>query len=109
MGVFLWARYPCIIGLSSPSTQPIRAFEDAAGIWGPHLINAAPGFCSSGRASSSIFSKNLAGSQETKSPHYRGTPLFRNRTPLGPYYRPMSRLSWRSQGGGQFPMSEVPI
>jgi hypothetical protein len=36
---------------------------------------------------------------------YRGTSLIRNRTPLGPYSRPMVVLG----GGGLFLMSEVPL
>jgi len=31
---------------------------------------------------------------------YRGTSLIRNSPPLGPYSRTMSRVLWRSWGGG---------
>ena len=34
--------------------------------------------------------------------HHRGTSLIRNRTPLGPYNRPMRRALWCSWGGGVF-------
>jgi len=40
---------------------------------------------------------------------YRGTSLIRNRHSVGPYSRTMLRLLWRSWGGGQFLMSEVPL
>jgi len=40
---------------------------------------------------------------------YRGTSLIRNRLPLGPYGKPMTRALWWSQGGGCFLMSEVPL
>ena len=43
---------------------------------------------------------------ETK---YRGTSLIRNRAPLGPYSRNMSRALWWPSGGGLFLMSEVPL
>jgi len=33
---------------------------------------------------------------------YRGTSLIRNRHPVGPYSRTMSRLLWRSLGGDGF-------
>ena len=33
---------------------------------------------------------------------YRGTSLIRNRTPLGPYCRPMPRALKESRGGGLF-------
>ena len=40
---------------------------------------------------------------------YRGTPLKRKRSPLGPYRRPVPRVLGGSQGGGRFLMSEVPL
>ena len=40
---------------------------------------------------------------------YRGTSLIRNRTPLGPYRRPMLRVLGGSEGDGCFLMGEVPL
>ena len=40
---------------------------------------------------------------------YRGTSLIRNTPLLGPYSRTIPRVLWRSQGGGLFLMSEVPL
>jgi len=40
---------------------------------------------------------------------YRGTSLIRNRTPLGPYRRPMPRFLGGSKEGGRFSMGEVPL
>ena len=42
-------------------------------------------------------------------PAYRGTSLTRKGTPLGPRRRPMPRVQGRSQGGGRFLVSEVPL
>ena len=39
---------------------------------------------------------------------YRGTSLTRNRTPLGPYRKPMPRVLRGCKGGGRFFMGEVP-
>jgi len=38
-----------------------------------------------------------------------GTSLIRNRHPVGPYSRIMPRLLWRSWGGANFLMGEVPL
>ena len=40
---------------------------------------------------------------------YRGTSLIRNRIPLVPYCRPMSRVLGGSKKGGRFSMCEVPL
>ena len=42
---------------------------------------------------------------------YRGASLIRNNHSLGPYIRTMPRALhvWRSKGGAQFLMSEVPL
>ena len=40
---------------------------------------------------------------------HRGTSLIRNCPPIGPYSRTMPRALWRSWGGAQFLMSEVPL
>ena len=42
-------------------------------------------------------------------PEYRGASLIRQRTPLGPYRRPMPRVLGGSEGGGRFFMGEVPL
>ena len=44
-----------------------------------------------------------------KAPLYRCISLIRNCPPTGPYHRNMPRTLWRSQGGVQFLMSEVPL
>ena len=41
--------------------------------------------------------------------HYRGSPLTRKRTSLGPYRRPMPRVLRESSGGGRFLMGEIPL
>ena len=38
----------------------------------------------------------------------QGYLTYKNRLPLGPYRRPMSRVLGGSKGGGRFLMSEVP-
>jgi len=40
---------------------------------------------------------------------YRGYPLPRNRTPLGPYRRHMPRVLGGSWGGRCFLLGEVPL
>ena len=40
---------------------------------------------------------------------YRGASLIRDRTPLGPYRRPVPRVLGGSYWGGRFLMSEVPL
>ena len=42
-------------------------------------------------------------------PHYRGTSLIKNSTPLGPYSRNMPRALLRLSGGGLFLTGEVPM
>ena len=41
--------------------------------------------------------------------HYRGTPLTRKCSPLGPFGRPMPRVLGGSLGGGHFHMGETPL
>ena len=41
--------------------------------------------------------------------NYKCTSHIRNRDPIGPYSTTMPRLLWRSQGGGRFLISEVPL
>ena len=40
---------------------------------------------------------------------YRDTSLIRNRVPSGPYSRTLPSALWKSLGGGQVLMSEVPL
>ena len=40
---------------------------------------------------------------------YRGNPLTRKRSPLGPYRRPMPRVLGGSSGGGRFLMGGIPL
>ena len=42
-------------------------------------------------------------------PLYRNSSLTKQRTPLGPYHRPMPRVLLGSQGGRRFLVSEVPL
>ena len=48
----------------------------------------------------------FAGMDSVRTTH--GAPRLGNRTPLGPYRRPMPRVLGGSQGGGHFLMGEVP-
>ena len=49
------------------------------------------------------------GAKLTPQRAYMGTSLIKNSAPLGPYSRPIPRDLCRSQGGGQFLMSEAPM
>ena len=50
----------------------------------------------------------LAAVDQALSTH-RGTSLIKDCPPIGPYSRNMHRALWRSLGGVQFVMSEVPL
>ena len=49
------------------------------------------------------------GGLQSSDVRYRGTSPTRKRTPLGPYRRSMPRVLGGSQGGGRFPVGEVPL
>ena len=77
----------------------------------PHMLRIVPLLYPVLAAHTSIFSMDFDSNGRCMgcARHYRGTPLIRNRLPLGAYSRPMPRDLWWSSGVGVSHVRGIPV